>query len=59
MPQRPWEVGLVAFEIACRHRFHYEMFALPDHVRVRRAGLLTILLSRPLCLFCHPPCGAV
>ena len=47
MPRRPWEVGLVAFEIARRHRFHEEMSALPDDVRVhvlpagaagRRAG---------------------
>jgi NTE family protein len=34
VPRRPWEVGLVAFEIARRHRFHEEMSALPDHVRV-------------------------
>ena len=34
VPTRPWEVGLVAFEIARRHRFHEEMSALPDHVRV-------------------------
>ncbi len=34
VPTRPWEVGLVAFEIARRHRFHEEMAALPDHVRV-------------------------
>jgi NTE family protein len=33
-PRRPWEVGLVAFEIARRHRFHEEMSSLPDHVRV-------------------------
>jgi NTE family protein len=33
-PRRPWEVGLVAFEIARRHRFHEEMAALPDDVRV-------------------------
>lgn len=33
-PRRPWEVGLVAFEIARRHRFHEEMAALPDGVRV-------------------------
>src|ERR1017187_1776086 len=29
VPRRPWEVGLVAFEIARRHRFHEEMSALP------------------------------
>ena len=34
VPTRPWEVGLVAFEIARRHRFHEEMAALPAGVRV-------------------------
>jgi NTE family protein len=34
VPRRPWEVGLVAFEIARRYRFHEEMAALPDDVRV-------------------------
>jgi NTE family protein len=34
VPRRPWEVGLVAFEIARRHRFHEEMSALPAGVRV-------------------------
>ena len=34
VPSRPWEVGLVAFEIARRHRFHEEMSALPSDVRV-------------------------
>jgi NTE family protein len=34
VPKRPWEVGLVAFEIARRHRFHEEMSAIPPHVRV-------------------------
>jgi NTE family protein len=34
VPSRPWEVGLVAFEIARRHRFHEEMSALPPDVRV-------------------------
>jgi len=34
VPAKPWEVGLVAFEIARRHRFHEEMSALPDDVRV-------------------------
>jgi NTE family protein len=34
VPRRPWEVGLVAFEIARRHRFHEEMAALPADVRV-------------------------
>jgi NTE family protein len=33
-PQRLWEVGLVAFEIARRHRFHEEMATLPDDVQV-------------------------
>jgi NTE family protein len=34
VPTRPWEVGLVAFEIARRHRFHEEMAAIPPGVRV-------------------------
>jgi NTE family protein len=34
VPTRPWEVGLVAFEIARRHRFHEEMATLPSGVRV-------------------------
>jgi NTE family protein len=34
VPKRPWEVGLVAFEIARRHRFHGEMSELPDGVEV-------------------------
>jgi NTE family protein len=34
VPKRPWEVGLVAFEIARRHRFHEEMSHLPDGVAV-------------------------
>lgn len=34
VPTRPWEVGLVAFEIARRHRFHEEMARLPPDVRV-------------------------
>jgi NTE family protein len=40
VPRRPWEVGLVAFEIARRHRFHEEMSALPEeaHVHVLPAG---------------------
>lgn len=33
-PRRPWEVGLVAFEIARRHRFAEEMADLPDDVTV-------------------------
>lgn len=33
-PRRPWEVGLVAFEIARRHRFAEEMAELPDDVTV-------------------------
>ena len=33
-PKRLWQVGLVAFEIARRHRFHEEMMSVPDHVRV-------------------------
>jgi NTE family protein len=34
VPTRPWEVGLVAFEIARRHRFHEEMSSLPPGVQV-------------------------
>jgi NTE family protein len=34
VPTRPWEVGLVAFEIARRHRFHEEMSAIPPGVSV-------------------------
>lgn len=34
VPQRPWQVGLVAFEIARRHRFVEEMAALPDDITV-------------------------
>jgi NTE family protein len=34
VPTRPWEVGLVSFEIARRHRFHEEMSALPQGVQV-------------------------
>ena len=34
VPHRPWEVGLVAFEIARRNRFHEEMSQLPDRVTV-------------------------
>ena len=33
-PRRPWEVGLVAFEIARRHRFASDMAAIPAGVTV-------------------------
>ncbi|MDQ3586957.1 MAG: patatin-like phospholipase family protein [Actinomycetota bacterium] len=33
-PRWPWEVGLVAFEIARRHRFFGDMAALPEDVEV-------------------------
>jgi NTE family protein len=33
-PRRPWEVGLVAFEIARRHRFAEDMASLPTEVTV-------------------------
>jgi NTE family protein len=33
-PQRPWEVGLVAFEVARRHRFAADMASLPSGVTV-------------------------
>ena len=34
VPRQPFEVGLVTFEIARRHRFHADMAALPDDVDV-------------------------
>ncbi len=34
VPRRPWEVGMVAFEIARRHRFTEEMSSLPADVTV-------------------------
>jgi NTE family protein len=34
VPTRPWEVGLVAFEIARRHRFAEDMAAVPSTVTV-------------------------
>jgi NTE family protein len=34
VPRSPWQVGLVAFEIARRYRFHEEMAALPRDVQV-------------------------
>jgi NTE family protein len=30
----PWEVGLVAFEVARRHRFAYDLASLPDGVKL-------------------------
>nr|WP_062342400.1 patatin-like phospholipase family protein [Herbidospora sakaeratensis] len=33
-PAKPWEVGLVAFEIARRHRFAEEMASLSDDIEV-------------------------
>jgi len=33
-PRRPWEVGLVAFEIARRHRYARELAAVPEGVEV-------------------------
>jgi NTE family protein len=33
-PRWPWEVGLVAFEIARRHRFHGDIASLPDDLDV-------------------------
>ena len=33
-PRRPWEVGLVAFEIARRHRFSHDLNALPPGVQL-------------------------
>jgi len=31
-PRRPWEVGLVAFEVARRHRFAHDLRSLPDGI---------------------------
>jgi NTE family protein len=31
-PRRPWEVGLVAFEVARRHRFAHDLASLPEGV---------------------------
>jgi NTE family protein len=33
-PRRPWEVGLVAFEVARRHRFAHDLHSLPDQVEL-------------------------
>jgi NTE family protein len=33
-PRTPWEVGLIAFEIARRHRFHTDIARLPDDVEL-------------------------
>jgi len=33
-PRWPWEVGLVAFEVARRHRFAHDLTALPDGVEL-------------------------
>ena len=33
-PRRPWEVGLVAFEVARRHRFASDLASLPEDVRL-------------------------
>jgi NTE family protein len=33
-PKRPWEVALVAFEIARRHRYARDLASVPHHVEV-------------------------
>src|SRR5436309_256216 len=33
-PRWPWEVGLVAFEVARRHRFAHDLLSLPDDVKL-------------------------
>ncbi len=33
-PRWPWEVGLVAFEVARRHRFAHDLTSLPEHVEL-------------------------
>jgi NTE family protein len=33
-PRRPWEVGLVAFEVARRHRFAHDLHNLPEGIEL-------------------------
>ncbi len=33
-PRRPWEVALVAFEVARRHRFAHDLESMPDGVKL-------------------------
>jgi NTE family protein len=33
-PRRPWEVGLVAFEVARRHRFAHDLRSLPEDIEL-------------------------
>jgi NTE family protein len=33
-PRWPWEVGLVAFEVARRHRFAHDLRSLPDEIEL-------------------------
>jgi NTE family protein len=33
-PRRPWEVGLVAFEVARRHRFAHDLHSMPEGVEL-------------------------
>jgi NTE family protein len=33
-PRWPWEVGLVAFEVARRHRFAHDLLSLPEGLQV-------------------------
>lgn len=33
-PRRPWEVGLVAFEVARRHRFAHDLQSIPDGIEL-------------------------
>jgi NTE family protein len=33
-PRWPWEVGLVAFEVARRHRFAHDLHSLPEGVEL-------------------------
>jgi NTE family protein len=52
-PRRPWEVGLVVFEIARRHRFTEEMASVPAGVEVHvlpsgaEAPAVTLRYRRP------------
>ena len=33
-PRRPWEVGLIAFEVARRHRFAHDLQSLPEGIEL-------------------------
>ncbi|MEX1281156.1 MAG: patatin-like phospholipase family protein [Acidimicrobiia bacterium] len=35
LPRQAWDVAIVAFEVARRHRFHRDLETLPEHVTLR------------------------